>query len=109
MQALSKDEIQKLPSSDVGLDGIEWQPDMILVLTLTLPDGKRARLSGTFARHLRVNLEFDERTGGRPMTWETIYSELPAGEWHVHMDFASKGDIEFDCSELRFEYATNAA
>jgi hypothetical protein len=77
--------------------------------TLILPDRRRARLSGTFARHLRIQLEFDERTGGYPMTWDTTYSELPTSGWHVLMDFAGKGAVEFDCSELCFEYVPNAA
>ncbi len=108
MQALTKEEIQKLPRCDVELAGIDWQPDMLLVFTLLLPDGMRARLRGTFARHLNIQLEFDERSGGYPMTWDIIYSKLPDNGWHILMDFAGKGAIEFDCSELHFEYVTNA-
>lgn len=109
MSALTKEGIVKLPACDVQLAGIEWQPDMALVLTLVLPDNRRAHLTATFARHLRISLEFDERTGGYPMTWDTTYSELPDGGWHVLMDFEHKGAVEFDCSELYFEYVTNAA
>ena len=109
MSTVTKQEIAKLPKCDVELAGIEWRHDMALVLSFVLPDKKRARLTGTFARHLRVGLHFDERSGGYPLSWDITYSELPDGEWHVLMDFAHTGAVEFDCSELHFEYDTNAA
>jgi len=109
MQALTKEEVIKLPACDVQLAGIEWRHDMALVLTLVLPDKRPAQLTATFGRHLRVALEFDERGAGYPLSWDTTYSELPDGEWHVLMDFAHTGAVEFDCSELHFEYVTNAA
>jgi hypothetical protein len=115
MQPLAKEAIATLPNCDVELAGIEWRPDMVLVLTLILPDKersrlKRARFSATYARHLRLNLDFDERTGGYPLTWEITYSysESPHPKWAVFMDFAHKGEIEFDCSELFFEHVTTA-
>jgi hypothetical protein len=109
MSTVTKEDIAKLPACDVSLAGIEWRHDMALVLSLVLPDKRRAHLTAKFARHLRVSLEFDERSGGYPLSWDTTYSELPDGEWHVLMDFAHAGAVEFDCSELHFEYDTNAA
>src|SRR4051812_22798238 len=102
----TKEDIAELPACDVKLAGIEWQPSMALVFTLVLPNGRRAHLKATLARHLMVRLEFDERTGRCPMTWDTVYSKLSGNEWHVLMDFAGDGSIEFDCSELHFEYVT---
>jgi hypothetical protein len=109
MSIVTKEELAKLPAGDVRLTGIEWRPDMALVLTFVLPDERRAHLTATFARHLRIGIEFDERSGGYPLTWDTTYSELPNGGWHVLMDFAHTGAVEFDCSELHFEYVTDAA
>ena len=109
MQALTKEQITKLPAGDVQLTGIEWRHDMDLVLTLVLPGQKRAHLTATFAHHLHVSLEFEERSGGNPLTWDTTYSELPDGGWRVLMDFAGTGAVEFDCAELHFEYDTNDA
>ena len=109
MQTLTKEEVARLPACDVCLAGIEWLDDMTLVLTLVLPDDRRAHLTATFARHLRISLEFNARSGGLPMTWDTTYSELPHGEWNVLMDFANTGSVEFDCSELHFEYVSNTA
>ena len=109
MPALTKEEVTQLPACDLQLAGIEWRDDMALVLTLIVPDNRRAQLTATFASHLRVTVEFDERGAGYPLSWDTTYSELPDGGWHVLMDFAHTGAVEFDCSELHFEYVTNAA
>jgi len=109
MSTVTKEEIAKLPACDVQLVGIEWPRDMVLVLSLVLPDARRAHLTATFARNLRVSLEFDERSGGCPFSWDITYSELPNGEWHVLMDFARNGAVEFDCSDLHYELDTNAA
>jgi hypothetical protein len=109
MHALAKDEVQKLPRGDVQLAGISWLPDMSLAFTLLLSDGRRARLLCTFAHYVRIRLEFEERAGGYPLSWDIKYSELPDGGWHVLMDFAHTGSVEFDCAELHFEYVTNAA
>ncbi len=107
MSKVTKEEIATLPSCDAELAGIEWRPDMALIMSLILPDNRRAHLTATFARHLRFNLEFDERSGGYPLSWEATYSELPDGEWHVLIDFAHAGAVEFNCSELHFDYDTN--
>ena len=109
MPAITKEDVPKLPRADVELGGIEWLADQRLRLTVVIPDGKIAHLIGTFARHLITDLHFDERTGGRPLTWDITYSELPGKGWHVLMDFAHKGAVEFDCSELQFDYVTNTA
>jgi hypothetical protein len=108
MNIVTKEGIAELPAGDLQLARIEWRPDMSLVLTLLLSDKRRAHLTATFARHLHIGIEFDERSGGYPLTWDTIYSELPAGGWHVLMDFAHAGEVEFDCSELHIDYATGA-
>lgn len=110
MQPLAKETIATLPTCDVELAGIEWRPNMFLVLTLILPDKERARFTATYARHLQVKLDFDERTGGYPLTVGITYSysELPHPKWAVFMDFAQKGEIEFDCTELFFEHVTTA-
>jgi len=110
MQTLTREQIAGLPTGDVYLTAIQWQQhDMALVLMLILPDNRRAQLTATWARGLRVNLEFDAETGGSPFTWHTRYSELPDGQWHVVMDFANTGAVEFDCSALLFEYLTDPA
>ena len=109
MQIIAREDIERLPRCDVQLGGIEWLADMSLRLALILPDGHRARLLATFAHQVRIAVQFEERTGGFPLTWDTTYSELADGSWHVLMDFAHTGSVEFNCSELYFEYVTNAA
>ena len=109
MPALTKDEVQKLPAGDVQLAGLSWLPDMSLALALLLPGGRQARLLCTFAHHVRIGLEFEERTGGYPLSWDVTYSELPDGGWHVLMDFAHTGSVELDCAELHFDYVTTVS
>ena len=109
MHALAKDEVLKLPRGDVQLASINWLSDMSLAFTLLLSDTRQARLVCTFAHHVRIGLEFEERTGGYPLSWDITYSELPDGGWHVLMDFAHTGSVEFDCAELRYEHVTIAA
>lgn len=109
MRALTTDETQQLPRGDVELAGISWLPDMSLVFTLLPPCGRHARLVCIFAHHVRIALEFEDRVGGCPLSWDITYSELPGSGWHVLMDFAQAGSVEFDCSELHFEYLKNAA
>jgi hypothetical protein len=103
MQALTKAEITKLPACDVQLEGIEWHGND-LVLTLVVPAKGRAKLTATFAHHLRVTLEFDDQSAGCPLSWDTTYTALPNGDWHVLMDFAHTGAVEFECSQLHFRY-----
>ena len=107
MHSIKKEGIANLPAGDAQLAAIEWRPDMALVLTFVLSDEGHFDLTATFARHLRIGIEFDERTGGYPLTWDATYSELPDVGWHVLMDFAHTGVIEFVCSELYFERFTD--
>ena len=76
---------------------------MDLVLRLVLPNGRNSLLNATFARHLRVAFEFQERRGGYPLSLDAKYTPLPDGGWHVFIDFAHTGTLEFDCSELHLE------
>jgi hypothetical protein len=108
MPSLTKDEILKFPGSDVELSGVEWLEDGSLRLTLVMPGAEKrvARLTGSFATEVRMDLHFRESTGGRPMTWDTTFAEIPGSGWHVLLDFAGAPDgaIEFDCAELQIEY-----
>ena len=105
MVTLSQVNLTLIPVSDVELASIDWRPDMSLSLSLFFPDKRSGRLVATFARHLKMSLDYDERSGGRPMTFDTRFSELGEGSgWRVLFDFAGAGSIAFDCSDLLFEY-----
>jgi len=108
MQAAIKEQLLKIPTSDVSLIGIEWLKDGSLRITLELPgaDKRVACLTCSFASALNVDLQFKERSGGRPMTWDTTFAELPDGGWHVLLDFAGtpRQVIEFGCSDIYIEY-----
>ena len=104
----TEEQLLKLPKCDVELAGIEWLADGGLLLTLLLQGADRrvARLSCSFASGLSIDLQFKERTGGRPMTWDTAFTVTPNGGWHVVFDFAGapRRVMEFDCSAIHLEY-----
>src|SRR5712675_1971429 len=108
MQTATKDQLLKMPTSDVSLMSIEWLEDGSLRLTLELPGAEKrvARLTCSFASALSIDFSFRERVGGRPMTWDTTFAELPDGSWHLLLDFAGspKQAIEFGCSDILLEY-----
>jgi hypothetical protein len=108
MQSATKDQLLKMPTSDVSLMSIEWLEDGSLRLTLEMPDAQKrvARLTCRFASALTIDFSFKEQVGGRPMTWDTTFAELPDSSWHVLLDFAGspKQAIEFGCSDIQLEY-----
>lgn len=108
MRPLTKEEVLKFPGSDVQLAGIEWLDDGALRLTLVLPGAEKrvARLTCSFASQLNIELHFKERFGGRPLTWDTTFAEIPGSGWHVLLDFAGAPDgaVGFDCADIHLEY-----
>lgn len=109
MTLLTEDQVLSLPRCDVELLAIEWLADQALRLSLLLPDKRVVRTTFAFARQLKTDIRFPERTGGRPLTWDISFSRLPSDGWHVLLDFASQGNIEFDCSELHAEVQDDTA
>jgi hypothetical protein len=108
MQSATKDQLLKMPTCDVSLMSIEWLADGSLRLTLELPGAEQrvARLTCSFAAALQIDFSYKEQVGGRPMTWDATFAELPDGSWHVLLDFAGspKQAIEFGCSDIQLEY-----
>jgi hypothetical protein len=108
MQSATKDQLLKMPTSDVRLWSIEWLAEGSLRLTLELPGAEKrvVRLTCRFAAALNIDFSYKEGVGGRPMTWDTTFAELPDGNWHVLLDFAGspKQTIEFGCSDIQLEY-----
>jgi hypothetical protein len=108
MQSATKDQLLKMPTSDVCLMGIEWLADGSLRLTLELPgiEKRVTRLTCSFVSGLHIDFSYKERAGGRPMTWDTTFAELPDGSWHALLDFAGlpKQSIEFGCLDIQLEY-----
>ncbi len=50
---------------------------------------------------LQISLDFPERTGGSPLTWNAAFVEDSNGTWRVDMDFADRGSVGFTCNEAR--------
>jgi hypothetical protein len=97
--------IPELPRSDVELSGIEWLPNCGLRLSLILPDQQIVQLICSWIAQLRINLDFG-RNSGKTLTWDIEYTKR-AESWHVLMDFADEGVIEFDCNEIRLQDSSN--
>jgi hypothetical protein len=102
MLLLTQDAIPQFPHCDVQLSGIEWLPDCALRLNLLLPDNRTGWLACAWIRELRIDLDFGKNSG-MEMTLDITYSQQGA-KWHVLMNFAGAGSIEFGCDEVRLAY-----
>ena len=101
MRLLTNKQISEFPHSDVELTGIEWLPDCGLRLTVVLTDHHTVWLVCNWISRLQVNMDFGQNSGGA-MTWDIDYLKQAAG-WHICMDFASVGSIDFDCQEIHLD------
>ncbi len=99
---LSEQEInsQQLGDSDMSLIG--WLDDKDSPNLRVVFERTSLPISFIFAwvKNLRINLNAKRF---RLMTRIVRFDHLPNGGWHVFIDFASDGEIEFDCETINLE------
>ena len=57
----------------------------------------------SWASSMEMNLKYNDKQGGLPMTWDASFEQVENGSWNVLFDFASRGKISFHCSEIELE------
>ncbi len=58
------------------------------------------RLAALCTDALRIDLSYEKPREGTPMTWNAQFDKAESGGWSVLFDFASTGEVSFQCSEL---------
>lgn len=99
-------EIQALGWCDLQLEAMAWESDgrdvVIRLLGFAGSDGVPARraLVCRWADGLVAKLAYPRGHGGRAMTWDAAFQQLPDGRFDVCLDFAGHGELRLLCSEL---------
>jgi hypothetical protein len=98
------------PRGDVHMTGMSWlEIDAGIELKLVYPGADYPgvyTLRCSWVSHLQISIEtrVDEAgkalSGGPPMTWDTSFEQNASGRWRVAFDFASAGEVQFECSDM---------
>jgi hypothetical protein len=93
------EQIAALPWGDVTLRGIRWRvEDAGMDLTIEGRGEYEFCLRCSWVSQVRSTLSF---AGGPALTWDVDFVRLPEGGWQVCFDFASRGELELTCGEIR--------
>lgn len=87
-----------LPKGDCHLVGIAWPESQSCELDVRLrgPDGKVETIRFRWVKDLSIQLGLSAFVG---LTWDAEYVR-EGDRIRVHLDFASDGDVTFECGEM---------
>lgn len=94
-------ELLKLLRSDVILQSIEWindGRDIELTVSIPPPQSPLYRLRFHWVTRLRMTID-NAQCGGLLMTFDNEYARFQDG-WFVNYNFASAGEISFNCNDI---------
>ena len=87
----------ELPRGDQALVGIGWRNSHTCDLELKLRSHHTIKtLRFTWVSNLSIHLNLSAFVG---LTWDAVYVQKD-DRIQVHLDFASDGDIEFECEDV---------
>ncbi len=97
-------EISSYSWCDAIIDGITWENDGRDLVLKWKRDGKNIGvLTCTWAHTIFINLKTgNNSSGGTLLTWDASFTQTQNKEWRVMFDFASQGEINFECHEIFF-------
>jgi hypothetical protein len=87
-----------LPKCDCHLLGIAWPKSQSCELELRLrnPEGRTETIRFTWVENLSIRLDLPSFVG---LTWNAEYVR-DGDRIRVHLDFASDGDVTFECGGI---------
>ncbi len=98
-------DVAKESWCDVSLANISWGSEgRDLALTFHMHQNKTGKLTCTWAHSLNIGLVSGNNEGGYPLVFEATIKEDVSNGWQVTFNFASRGVVEFKCSEITLEF-----
>jgi hypothetical protein len=89
---------------DAQLTSIAWREvGQDLYFDLIVGVRRAATLRCSCVSGLRINLRYDSDAAGYASSWECRF-ERHGTRWHMTLDFASRGQIQFACDRAGIAY-----